>query len=395
MKQHGKKLIISGIFLTIAILLLVGASVAWFTISTKPEVGGMQVKLYTDRALLVSDSENGSYGQLLNLGDALNKYVPLRPVSTVDGVNWFLPTYMAAGPLKDPSEFILDNSLSHANIKKYTSDGTELTGAALKAAQEQGYYVCAEFWLKTQEESCKVRLSVPSDASSLDDWEKEQGTYGTYALADYELKDNNLSVLDTRAQTALRVGFLIGKGTSTQRFVIYEPNADERSSLDKPSSSTSSTGDRYVVGYDNSATDYLDGYYIPTYPIAKNASGVGAISGIDSGNLIIQRKSAWNTAALQTTLQNGKIPGSNQVATMGSFIGNSVALINSVDKNTGMASMTGNTAIAGGTTIITLTKNTPQKVQMFVWIEGQDVDCWNDIAAGSFIINLELAGETD
>ena len=51
--------------------------------------------------------------------------------------------------------------------------------------------------------------------------------------------------------------------------------------------------------------------------------------------------------------------------------------------------------VAGATedTIITvLPKNVPQRIRMFVWLEGQDADCVNAQAATNLIVNLELAG---
>ena len=102
MKGQGVrlKLITAGLFLAISLVMLVTASLAWFTISTNPEIGGMQVSLFTGRALLMSETEEGEYTELLNLGDIFSSYVDLKPVSTVDGVNWYLPEYDASGQLK-------------------------------------------------------------------------------------------------------------------------------------------------------------------------------------------------------------------------------------------------------------------------------------------------------
>lgn len=393
MNRHGVKLITAGLYLILAVIMLVGASAAWFTISTKPEIGSIQVQLYTDQALLVSDSSDGDYHQMLNLGETFQRFVELRPVSTIDGVNWFLPAYESAGPLKAPSEFILDDSLAHSNILNCAFDGTPLDGAALMAAREQGYYVWAEFWLKTEEDLCDVRLSVPGTAE-LDQWEKDQGTYGTFALANYKLDGQNLALLDTQAQAALRVGFLVGIGTGSQRFVIYEPNADQRSSSGKPETTDANTTDRYVIGFDKCGSNYSEGFYIPTQPIKKNEAGVGEIANIDSANLIIQQKSTWDTDALQETLLDGRIPGSNDIDSMGRFVASNTVLMNGLDEDTNMAAIGENTSIACEPVILRLTKDNPQRIRMFVWIEGQDVDCWNDIAAGSLVINLEFAGET-
>ena len=42
--------------------------------------------------------------------------------------------------------------------------------------------------------------------------------------------------------------------------------------------------------------------------------------------------------------------------------------------------------------IVDLEKNVPQRIRMFVWIEGQDVDCQSLESGGSILLSLELAG---
>ena len=44
--------------------------------------------------------------------------------------------------------------------------------------------------------------------------------------------------------------------------------------------------------------------------------------------------------------------------------------------------------------ITTLTPNTPQRIRMYIWLEGQDVDCTNtsSIEGTAFALNLELSG---
>ena len=53
-----------------------------------------------------------------------------------------------------------------------------------------------------------------------------------------------------------------------------------------------------------------------------------------------------------------------------------------------------NVPLAGATDdiyMIELEKNVPQRIRMFIWLEGQDVDCIEQIAASSFAVNIELA----
>ena len=42
--------------------------------------------------------------------------------------------------------------------------------------------------------------------------------------------------------------------------------------------------------------------------------------------------------------------------------------------------------------MIRLEKNVPQRIRMFVWLEGQDVDCASSAFADSLVLGLELAG---
>ena len=42
--------------------------------------------------------------------------------------------------------------------------------------------------------------------------------------------------------------------------------------------------------------------------------------------------------------------------------------------------------------LVHLEKNVPQRIRMFVWIEGQDADCIKNLSNVSFALGLELAG---
>ena len=42
--------------------------------------------------------------------------------------------------------------------------------------------------------------------------------------------------------------------------------------------------------------------------------------------------------------------------------------------------------------IIKLERNIPQKIRMFIWLEGQDIDCAASAKSATFAVNIELAG---
>ena len=49
-----------------------------------------------------------------------------------------------------------------------------------------------------------------------------------------------------------------------------------------------------------------------------------------------------------------------------------------------------------GAVIARLERNTPQRIRMYIWLEGQDPDCRNDsaILTSQIALKLELAGST-
>ncbi len=430
------KMIAMASIMLASLLLLVSVSFAWFSISTSPEVSGLQVTLFSDRAVLVS-ADGETFDQSVSLAETFKYYADLKPISTVDGVNWFRAEYANTGSVKS---FILDNTGKHGNVGIYMKDAsgnftdTLLGPSELFDAEQEGYYVYCDIWLATElEEGCRVTLSAPDLAvGNLQEWETDEehehgAKYGSYALAAYKKADDSETVynIDNNAQTALRVGFMTYKvDGSTDRFVIYEPNADQRSLPDlKPSG-----GDEvYIKDFvllpnenfnpdDPNSTEpqylnYRDGTYIPTYPIGivkdQNGNDTYVPTAIAPENLIIQKRSAWDESEIEAQILAGKSLNSNNIASFGSFVRSTSTLTNSLnnlppetkfhtflpepgDPNTGLASESIIVTLPGRKDGETLSA---QKVTMFIWLEGQDVDCWNDIADGTFVINLEFAAQ--
>ncbi len=419
-----------------SLLLFVTASLAWYSISTSPEVSGLQVTLFTDRALLVS-ADGEDFDQSIDLSEAFKYYASLKPISTVDGVNWFRTDYnVTTGAIT--GTYLWDNTGKYANVPIYKKDANGnftdqlLDSTALFEADKEGYYVYCDIWLSTElEEGCYVTLSAPDlDLANLEDWETDEGNqhgakYGSYALAAYRKDGENVYTIDNNAQTALRVGFLICNedGTPTDRFVIYEPNADQRGSYEfKPTGQ-----DQYVSGYElvlnpnytDGSTEppylnYLDGTYIPTYPIGvqRDEQGeiirdglgnpIGVPTAVDPSKLIIQKRSEWDEEKVRSRVLAEKIPNSNDISSFGRFITNSAVLYNSLDPTLKTYTFTENdqTGLASSSMIVQLKGRDgdtiyKQRIRMFIWLEGQDADCWNDIADGTFVVNLEFAAQTD
>lgn len=525
--SNRKKLFISAVSLTIAVIMLAVASFAWFTISTNPEIANVKFTVHAPYVLLLSkDGEN--FYETIDISDMFEDFVGLRPVSTIDGVHWFIPTYdPSTGELNDPENFIMDSKLEYANAITPTAQ----TGAEAFNADNKGYYVYTDIWIKTEvEQGCDVRLSIPH---AVDEDELEH-RYGTYVLSQYSVEDGVEAFLGRNSEAAIRIGFLPvldkddddsgGSGgqkgeetTSVEttsaspvlepdpnyQFIIFEPNADKRSAINKPSEAGA-----YVKDYTYDADTFKKGTYNVTRPIGyltgegetikvryfgyipgedlsenfflkgldddgnekyfevevmepeeEEEDEEGSADPVDGGGedpvdgggedpvdppviycvtvaeddqreivydtrtdtfmyigqtglvlykevkqtvseleipadqLIVQKASTWKTLGLKSKFVEGDPLSldSRDIETFGRFV-DTTALYSALgdDKACDLGSVA--TDIAGNALVLTLPDTTPVHIRLFVWVEGQDVDCWNDIVLGQFRVNIELAG---
>ncbi len=393
----------------------------------------MRVTLFTDQAILISkDDKTENFTQSIDLSETLKLYAPLKPISTYDGVYWFMPTYDAIGALRPPAQFLVADPEVNMNVSLYEEDGeTPLTGKALLDAQTRGYYVSCEFWLATElTEDVTVTLSVPDlSKDNLASWETDPDDpfnskydhsykYGSYAIGSYikdviENEDGSTTTsarpIDNNAQTALRVGFMTDFGTDSQRFTIYEPNADERSLIQRDDVSKPTEENGYVYGYTFDPDTYKNGNYLPTFPVKvqtdsegnvkTDAEGrpLGMLTPLEPDRLMVQNASTWKAdlvdKILAGTSEDPYFPNSGDVESFGKFVKDTSTLGSSDPKDLDSVE----TALASSTQIVTLEGRDengnikPKKVTMYIWVEGQDPDCWNDIANGTFVLNLEFA----
>ena len=236
---------------------------------------------------------------------------------------------------------------------------------------------------------------------------------------------------------------------TSNNFYIYEPNADRRSEVDK--SSNDYDADQYVAGFKakdnigNLTYGNAKGCYLPTYPIGvrndntsenlQNALTAisnpsqnydktvkswhsdgqgktdtykgydGQISEFPADHLLVQKASTWKkddgTATQELTAEKFD---STMIGTMGTFFPlKNLKEIYPESKKLGgnnsdytafkAESITGE--LRPSVPLVTLTKDKPVKVRLYFWLEGQDVDCWNDIADTDFLVNLEFVGDVD
>ena len=393
----------------------------------------------TGGCLLCTVHYPAAFTEHLNLSlysqyEYLGKLAGLSPISTADGVNWFLPTYYkssdlevqngnaATGTIRPVQDFERDTALQHANL-------TEL------ADSRAGHYVYFDLWVVSPSGDCDLRVATGTDPDD------DSGSY-VIALPDLSKGADGSFALNENASSvaaSARVGFLVNttallsaisensntsgsynslrgvyaeKGSSTQNFhgsesfVIYEPNADCH-----PGSAS-------------------DGGYIATSPVGADENGKGKEQSVFT-NLTVQKQSTWKADGTGKSLLAGQLEAAlfqfktqlggekmnaltaEQAAELfyakylqgqysflvqkGHFFPNSAALSTGIDPNTRSiaGAELGTYKTAGATqdaVIVRLERNVPQRIRVFIWLEGQDADCTGAAENLRFAVNLQLAG---
>lgn len=454
MRKVYFKLIAMALALILSVTVVIMSSYAWLVLSGNPTVSGIQVAIGGGNTILMAPNIReeiskgevycypGRFSDKLNFGqekqyDFLQELGSLTPVSTYNGIDWYLPAYYSgndpevqagkvpSGYLKDFSEFSVDSKLSYANLP------SSETGKISK-----GSYIYLDFWVVSPGGDYTLRVSSGNDTEN-------GGSFVIDLLQPVEEETGyKLSTTAGSAAAAVRVGFLANdlmliddtmqhyqeskygdnrfhslRGfyqdpdqdpvyLEENRFTIYEPN-----------------GDLHPEHED------LDGKYVETAPLAQ-VDGTAAEQSVQD-RLTVQRASFWSpaengadTTALEQRFQAALITMDTQnmsalqimnefygsylqgqispYITKGDFIRRTSQLYTDMYLNGGVATADklyddkhpGATEDEG-IYIIKLERNVPQRIRMFIWLEGQDIDCLKSVNSSCFAVNIELAGGSE
>lgn len=420
-RQYHIKILASALLIVLSLSMLVMVTFAWYVMSTAPEVSGMQIKIGSDTIRVAPDCQDASGqhypGAFQGVLETDTTAIPenfwgLIPVSTADGKHWFSATYES---LEDGGDQIDD---------KYLED-TTLSSANLTARPESGgSYLYLDFWVVAPKDY-DLRVSTATQGS---------GQSGSYVKVFPQVKMDdagNYSLDETQrqAESSLRIGFLVNEDVVSGESYKNSTNHDSAYKILKgvyqeqgnelPTSKTSFT--IYEPNCDWHADTESNGHYNQTLPLAWKDGKVKPVT-LESvqTKLAAQTSATWTRTddgtqtklaqALQTALldakttnrsvMNGQSAGEyllNQYLkgqlsgyiTSGQFIEKTGTLKDETDINTIKQSGAADDAV-----IVSLKKNVPQRIRMFVWLEGQDIDCTNEAALKTLLLNLELAGET-
>ena len=443
MKKTLMKLSAAALLALIALVVVVMSTFAWYSVSDTPEVSGMRfniggsntIRIAADMTQITEDGVlhyPGRFSDSLNFSrvssyDYLKNVVSLTPVSTGDGIHWFFPGDGTEN-LADPfSGYLMDDRYVYANLSELPTDDSV-----------HGSYIMMDFWVMSPMD-CHLRLSCGDDEN------------GTYAVSlPYPTKEENgrysLVTPDNMLTACVRVGFLADtrvlrnesmdayaasavfddevhllKGVygesgekwdyHSSQFTIYEPNAD----IHNGEHIYSETVDGAVY------RECVDGSYVKTYPIGYvdgQAKPVDVTTQTtvqtttrwlqEGESLLVQQ--LFETFMLGESVDTDSHTLFNKFCSQylgyrcdpyidrGKFVQHTAALSNAnTDDGMVTADDFRRLRTANATedvVIVELQRNIPQRIRMFVWVEGQDVDCSNVIAASGLMINLELAGSS-
>ncbi len=417
------KLIAMALALTLSVSVVIMSSYAWMVLSGNPAATGIQVAIGGGNTILIAPNVTekidgktynypGYFSDSLNFGqrseyDYLTELAGLTPVSTSNGIDWFI------------SQKDVDSELKNANIS--------VKDEGYQEKLKEGSYIYLDFWVVSPSGEHTLRVStgkedynggsfvidLPSPKETENGYELQPSEGSAAASVRIGFLANDIKLMDetmniyagkdyyNKNYTSLRGMYQEPlSGTSyleADKFTIYEPNAD------------------YHPGKPE-----LDGTYIVTEPLSLredinlwehltvqlNSSWTLPESGegtrLDQMFNTVKLGSAGNwkseeeafAAFYGRSLQGQIAP----YVTKGDFIKNTGYLAEELGEKEEIFISGAYKNKAGATddvSIIKLERNVPQRIRMFVWVEAQDFDCPASAKSARFAVNIEFAGETE
>ncbi len=349
-RPSGKKVFVYWIVILLLLALLVTATYTWFALNRTPRVSNIGLNVNAPTGMLLSTQPYGAeWVQRLDYADLVGENAPLRPVTWSNADQCFYAAMYGADGRRSGGFLPLDDENNANRDDVY------------------GYYIKATFYA-TSDTGVGVSLTHPVQL------EDGFSGSGTYLIGTPVWDEENILHSDggRGAQNAMRVGFRItpldetgAELTGEQLFYIWEPNCDthlvggteltpeedeeagetpEAQAEEEDEPLTDEDGDGVLDGglYVPETTPDYPWYpdeYIPT-PSIDGTEGL-----IDEEWLICQTTTYWSEAdPVQRDLY---------YQTMGEF--------------------------TTQTQLFKLNAEQIVRIDLYLWLEGQDVDCDNRI----------------
>ena len=437
MNKMTRKFIVAIMALVLTAVMVVTVSYAWMTLSAAPVAEGIQITIGGGNTILIAPDQTqivdgevyhypGHFDLTMNFSqfktyDYLKTLRALTPVSTADGIHWFVPDYYdfndaeviegaaMVGTPKPVDQFHLDEDMRYANV---SSDAGDVAN-----------YAYVDFWVVSPRSDYTLRVSRGDDNG---------GSFVLELMPPENSGEQGYVLLQSQGNAAasVRVGFLVDDSPAADlamgyyhssfyyvsdydmlkgnyrdpqdtywfdndyRFTIYEPNADLH---------PNGTGGEYVVtspvAWNGETAVLADVRSHLTVQLTSAFRGRGSLNGIAFEDVFEAWKTGKDlndmtpeqvgTAFYRDYLQYQVMSYVNK----GQFLKKTSDLYAFGDTVT--AEHLAQLDKAGATDdsyIVHLEKNVPQRIRMFIWLEGQDIDCTNAAGAQNLVLSIELAG---
>ena len=435
MNQTVKKIFLAGVALVISIVLIVTVTYAWMTLSAAPTAEGIEISIGGGNTILLApdivqtvDGEvchyPGNFNDTLIFSrfesyDYLKQVDSLSPVSTSDGLNWFIPSFYSindeevklgtasVGEVKSIETFQKDDRLLNANIQNESVN--------------KGHYIYLDFWVVSPGADYTLRVSRG---------DKDNGSY-LVELPKVNEDDKGFYLEKTNNSLAAstRVGFLVNTNVAPDaNFALYQGSRDYNSDYKTLLGAYQEKGQQIYPGqykftiYEPNGNLHInsqDKTYFVTRPVGLVGDNVSLVD--ISDRLTVQLENSWkqkkdsnvtldellnvatvgknikDAKAAETALYDNYLQGQfSPYVSRGEFISKTGSLYaKCLNDGQAKTSELASLETAGATEdrfIVKLTKNVPQRIRMYVWVEGQDIDSAEISKSGRFALSLELAG---
>ena len=413
------KLIAMALALTLSVSVVIMSSYAWMVLSGNPAATGIQVAIGGGNTILIAPNVTetidgktynfpGYFSDNLNFGQRseyayLSELAGLTPVSTSNGIDWFL------------SQNNVDSELKNANISIQEKDRVK-----------EGSYIYLDFWVVSPSGDHTLRVSTGTGEENYNG-----GSFVIDLPSPKKNEEGNFTLEENEGSAAasVRIGFLandINLTDETMNIYVQKDQYNEnytalRGMYQEPLSGTVYiSSDNFTIYEPNAdfhpGNEQLNGTYIKTAPLSLDEnyniwehltvqySSSWALPEHGEGTMLDQM---FNTMALGAnweteekafigfygnSLQGQISPYVNK----GEFVKNTGYLKEIINENNQVVLSGLDTAGATDDVyIIKLERNVPQRIRMFVWVEAQDFDCGASAKSARFAVNIEFAGATE
>lgn len=456
MEKQTAKLISITLMMVLSLCLMTVSSYAWLVLSKNPVVSGIAVTVGGSDTIKLAPniSEVTQTGEVVNYPgfftgslqlDGTESLKAIKPVSTTDGINWVFPenienkayTYNPGIVIKDEKSlqddnFIHDSRLEYGNLSVDSEK------------ESRGSYLYFDFWAVSPARDCILRVSTGED----------DGSY-VINMPVVEKTDDGyvLNTENTAAAAYTRVGFLVNTDTqvnnsmneyvaqpqyneaykklkgiyrekgedgniaSKTTYTVYEPNCDWHPVI---------TGAGIYTNVGVLAKGVTNGDYVVTSPLERMGN-IYILGDLDK-RVTAQKTTRWKTEDAGITVQslfdryieslgetvedysrqqltklfyeNRLKAYSSRYLSIGQFMPNTTALYAAAQGDLGIQQYVpekdltrlGEAGATKDVDIVYLERNVPQRIRMYVYLEGQDVDCVSSNEITNLIVHLELAG---